>query len=251
VEAAAAPGGPVIASLNTVGVSVTVPGVPFGVYYVRVRAINGSGQSGPSNEVVVSVGGAGCPAPPLTPVLIVRSVGLQATVSWTSGGGCAPSSWVLYAGSGPGLSDIAIVNMGGGLGLSTPAPAGTYYVRVVGTNASGSAASEELIVRVAANAQTDTALPSTAVGVEVLALQTGLYTGNLVWNDATINLDLFLAASGCPYPLPSGCQLAASTSIGVASEQVSRPVIVGQTYRLWVVNSSLRTTSFTVFSTIQ
>jgi hypothetical protein len=252
VEAAATPGGAVVATLNTAGVSVTVGDVPLGVYYVRVRAANGSGQSAPSNEVVVAVGGAGtgCPAPPLPPVLIVQSVGLQATVSWSSGGGCAPSTYVLYAGSAPGLSDIAVVNMGGSLGLATPAPPGTYYVRVIGTNPSGSAVSEELTVRVAVNAQTDTALPNTAVGVEVLALQTGLYTGTLLWNDATINLDLFLAASGCPYPLPSGCQLAASTSIGVASEQVSRPVIVGQTYRLWVVNSSLRTTSFTVFSNI-
>ena len=215
VEAAVTPGGPVVATLNHPGLSISVPNVPAGVYYVRVRGINGSGQSAPSNEVVVSVGGAGegCPALPLPPVLIVRSVGLQANVSWMSSGGCAPSSYVLYAGSAPGLSDIAVVNAGGSLGLATPAPAGTYYVRVVGTNASGSAASGELTLRVAANAQTDTALPSTAVGVDVLALQTGLYLGALVWNDPSINLDLFLAASGCPYPLPSGCQLAASNAI--------------------------------------
>ena len=252
VEAAVTPGGPVVATLNHPGLSISVPNVPAGVYYVRVRGVNGSGQSAPSNEVVVSVGGAGegCPAPPLPPVLIVRSVGLQATVNWSSAGGCAPSSYVLYAGSGPGLSDIAIVNMGGALGLATVAPAGTYYVRVVGTNPSGSAVSEELTVRVAVNAETNTALPNTAVGVEVAVLQSGLYTGTLVWNDASINLDLFLAATGCPFPLPSGCQLAASNGIGVATEQVSRPVTVGQTYRLWVVNFSLRTTSFTVFTNI-
>jgi len=55
VEAASAPGGPVIASLpvgSTTAVSVPAPP---GTYYVRVRALNGCGPGQASNEVTVQV----------------------------------------------------------------------------------------------------------------------------------------------------------------------------------------------------
>ena len=55
VEAASAPGGPVIASLplgSTTAVSVPAPP---GTYYVRVRALNGCGPGQASNEVPVQV----------------------------------------------------------------------------------------------------------------------------------------------------------------------------------------------------
>jgi len=38
-----------------VGASLTVPGVPPGRYYVRIRSVNGTGVGAPSNEAVVDV----------------------------------------------------------------------------------------------------------------------------------------------------------------------------------------------------
>jgi hypothetical protein len=174
VEASVIPGGPVVASLPIATPTLTVPNVPQGVYYVRVRAVSGGLQSPPSNEVVVAVTG-GCPAPPLPPRLIVRAAGLDVTLGWGSSGGCAPTSYVVLAGSGPGLSDIAQVNAGGQLGLSAVAPAGTYYIRVVGTNSFGSASSEEMIARVAVNNVTDTIQPLNALFFDITLTQTGSY----------------------------------------------------------------------------
>jgi hypothetical protein len=248
VEASVIPGGPVVASLPIATPTLTVPNVPQGVYYVRVRAVSGGLQSPPSNEVVVAVTG-GCPAPPLPPRLIVRAAGLDVTLGWGSSGGCAPTSYVVLAGSGPGLSDIAQVNAGGQLGLSAVAPAGTYYIRVVGTNSFGSASSEEMIARVAVNNVTDTIQPLNALFFDITLTQTGSYLATLVWNDASIDLDLYLATAGCPYP-PTGCTLAISDQNGVNTEVVSLPVRAGEVYRLWVDNFTNRTTSFTISNVV-
>jgi hypothetical protein len=249
VEAAVAPGGPQVASLPVSGTTLTVPNVPAGTYFVRVRTLNSSGPSAASNEVTVSVTGSGCPAPPLAPTLIVRSSGFQASVNWSSSGGCAPTSYTLFAGSGPGLSDVVVVNAGGQLGLSATAPPMTYFVRVLGTNAFGSAMSQELPLRVAANAQSDTVAPNGAVAFDIVVTQTGSYLGTLQWDDPTIDLDLYLTTAGCPYP-PQGCLLGISDANGTNTEQVSRQVVAGESYRLWVDNFTPRTTSFTIFSAV-
>src|SRR5262245_47440372 len=103
VEASFAPGGPVIAALPVVGTSLTVPNVPNGTYFVRVRALNGGVQSAPSNEVTVSVASTGCPGPPTAPIVSIGATGLQANASWSTGPGCPATSYVLQAGSAPGL----------------------------------------------------------------------------------------------------------------------------------------------------
>lgn len=248
VEASAIPNGPIVASLAVAATSLTVPNVPTGTYYVYVRAQNASGL-GPISAVITVVVTGGCPGPPVAPRLIARSVAFLATLSWGSGGGCAPTSYTLLAGTGPGLSNVAQANMGGQLGLSATAPAGTYYVRVVGANAWGSAVSEDLAVRLAANAQTDTLLPNNAVFFDVTMTATGTYTASLVWDDATLDLDLYFTSPGCSYP-PTGCLLAISDRVGVNNEQISFGVQAGQVYRIWVDNLTQRTTSFAIFSTI-
>jgi hypothetical protein len=247
VEASLTPGGPIIATLSVAGTTLFVPNVPTGTYFVRVRAANGVATS---NEVTVAVGTSGCPAPPLPPALRVRSAGLLATVSWASGGGCAPTSYTLFAGSAPGLSDIAVVNAGGQLGLSANAPAGTYFVRVLGTNAFGSALSQELTLRVAPNAESDTLNPNEAVRLPRQLLRSGTYQAAMTWGDPTINLDLYIASPGCASFPPTGCALASSTSTNSNSETVALAVNAGQTLELWVGNFSNRTTTFTIFSTL-
>ena len=54
IEAGSAPGLSDLATLPVGNVTRFVTTPPPGVYYVRVRAINGRGPSGPSNEIVVS-----------------------------------------------------------------------------------------------------------------------------------------------------------------------------------------------------
>jgi hypothetical protein len=250
VEASFTPGGPVIATLPVLGPPLMVPNVPLGTYFVRVRALNGSGISGPSNEVTVAVGTTGCPATPLPPALRVQSIAQQATVNWGSSGGCAPTNYTLFAGSAPGLSNVAVVNAGGQLALSATAPSGTYYVRVVGANAFGSAGSQELTVRVAPNAETYTLIANEAARVARQPLLSGSYQVNLVWDDPTINLDIYLTTPGCTTFPPTACQLGSSLATNTNTEQIIRNVTAGQNYELWIANLSDRTTSFTIFNTI-
>jgi hypothetical protein len=129
--------------------------VPPGTYYVRVRAIGLDGESEPSNEVIVAVGSVGaCTAPPGAPSGLTAIVNLSlVTLRWQPGGGCAAGSYTLYAGSTPGLSNVAIVNLGPALTLTASAPAGTYYVRVQAHNAFGSSAhSNEIVVQIGGGA---------------------------------------------------------------------------------------------------
>ena len=114
----------------------SVPGVPPGVYYVRLVATNAGGASGPSNEVTLTVVAPAVPAAPMlnAPVVSGRTV----TFSWTPGaGGGAPTSYLLMAAVTPGGPAIASVPVSG-TGLSVPGvPPGTYYVRVSGVNSVG------------------------------------------------------------------------------------------------------------------
>lgn len=58
LEAGTAPGASNVGSVNVGNTSAfTAPNVPQGTYYGRLRAINACGTSGPSNEVLVTVGG--------------------------------------------------------------------------------------------------------------------------------------------------------------------------------------------------
>jgi hypothetical protein len=148
LEAGTVPGATNVASAVLGAVSsYAATDVPPGTYYVRVRAIDGSGQSEPSNEIVVSVGPA-CAVAPNPPVLAPAVVsGNLVRLAWMQGGGCVATNFTIHAGSGPGLSNLATVNAGGALELSASAGAGTYYVRAVAMNASGaSLASNEITV---------------------------------------------------------------------------------------------------------
>jgi predicted phage tail protein len=121
-----------------------VEGVPNGLYYVRVRAVNALGVSQPSNEVEVLVG---CIAPPAAPTAPVATVsGNTVSLQWTAAAQAA--SYIVEAGSAPGLADFAAIpstttSLGGAV------PSGTYYVRVRGVNQCGTGtASEEIVVTV-------------------------------------------------------------------------------------------------------
>ncbi len=120
---------------------------PRGVFVVRVRAVSACGASAASNDVVLGVGDA--ELPPGAPEDFTAVVnGSAVTFSWAAPvtGGVA-GGYILEAGSGPGLSDIARVPVNGTTLTAPHVPAGTYFVRVRGLNNTGLGdASEELQV---------------------------------------------------------------------------------------------------------
>ncbi|HUE86527.1 MAG TPA: fibronectin type III domain-containing protein [Vicinamibacterales bacterium] len=152
VEASLSPGGASIAAFLVLDTSLVRTAVPNGVYYLRVRGGNAEGISAASNQVVVSVPGGGvpCPSPPEAPTNLSATVSNNlVTLTWNPpAGGCAPTTYVVQAGSAASLSDLAVFTAGGTT-LAVSAPPGAYFVRVVAFNAfGGSLASNELTVLV-------------------------------------------------------------------------------------------------------
>lgn len=169
VEAALSPGGLPVSSLAAARSPVVVPNVPNGVYYVRVRAVDASGVSGASNEVIVVVpsGGACTFAPNPPRNLTGMANGNLVNLFWSAPiGECSPTSYVVHAGTAPASSNITVANVGLATSLSAAAPGGTYYVRVVAVNVYGaSPASNEIVVVVGSGG--GSGISATAGGVVV------------------------------------------------------------------------------------
>jgi hypothetical protein len=143
VEASSAPGGPAnLANFNTGNAltSLVVPDVPAGVYYVRIRALDASGASAPSNEVQVVVGGVAggsCPSAPRG-LSIVSLTGGTVTLGWSPPSAGAPTSYVIQAGSSPNGADLANfdTNSTALTLVASNVPAGSYFVRVYARSSS-------------------------------------------------------------------------------------------------------------------
>jgi hypothetical protein len=120
-------------SLSTVFMA---PGIPNGTYFVRVKSRNSVGTSGPSNEITIT-GAAACTVVPGAPAnFVAMASGFVASFQWAAASG-NPTSYVLEAGSSPGATNVASVDVGLTTQFATPAPAGTYFVRVRARNACG------------------------------------------------------------------------------------------------------------------
>ena len=120
VEAGTTPGGTQLGRFP-VGTQTSAGAVLApGTYCVRVVA-----QPGTASEETCFTVTAG--APPGRVTADVR--GGQVTLRWLPAPGGA-SSYVVAVGSRPGAADIAVADVGPTDGVSTPAPPGTYYVRV-------------------------------------------------------------------------------------------------------------------------
>jgi hypothetical protein len=120
---------------------------PSGTFFVRLRALNGAGDSRASNEIRLVVGGApALPAPPDD--VQVEAQGGTAVFRWAAPvDGGVPSQFVLDAGSAPGLSNIAAgLPVGAGFAFAAGAPNGTYFVRLRSVNGAGSSASSNEVV---------------------------------------------------------------------------------------------------------
>jgi hypothetical protein len=133
--AGTAPGRSDVGYATTTGTSLVVPGVPNGIYYIRVVAHGGGGSSAPTPDFTVNVG----VNPPETPVNVMGATGVggHVHITWQpSPTGSAPSGYRVLAGYAPGttLFDIPVsqpVLAGAGV------PAGRYFVRIVAVNGAG------------------------------------------------------------------------------------------------------------------
>ena len=164
IEAGSGPGLANLANFSTGNTATTFAagGVGNGTYYVRVRATNSVGTSGPSNEAIMIVGGGGCTAPPgaAAGLTITQNSGGSVAFRWSAAQG-GPTTYILEAGSAPGLANLATVDIGGtGTTFATSGVgAGTYYVRVRARNACGASGPSNEVVLVVA----PTVPPQTAV----------------------------------------------------------------------------------------
>jgi hypothetical protein len=130
------------ATLVPVGLvsELTAPNIAPGVYFVRVRAANAVGLGAPSNVAQLAVG------LPAAPQLIAQQTNANPiALSWSGGAGA--DRYMLSAGSSPGASDLAVVNMGRATQIVAPVPQGVrFYVRVAAVNGYGVASSNEVSV---------------------------------------------------------------------------------------------------------
>lgn len=109
--------------------------VPFGSYFVRLRAQNGCGTSSTSNEAFFLAGVSGTPAAPQDLRLTLTSN--LATAAWNLAPGApAPEAFIVEAGSALGLADLGTAEVSGQFySVTVPRPGpGIYYVRIKARN---------------------------------------------------------------------------------------------------------------------
>lgn len=135
VVASLAPGGPLVAQLPVGTQTSLTVAAPDGTFYIRVVAVvNGAPVS--SNEIRVDI------APPALPVapqaLAAVVAGSVITFTWQPPPGSLVAGYVLEAGTGPALTNLATLPLGNATSFSSPpVPNGNYYVRVRARNATG------------------------------------------------------------------------------------------------------------------
>jgi predicted phage tail protein len=155
IEAGSAAGQTNIANFDTGSTATTLAvfNVPSGTYFVRVRAVNSGGASAPSNEFQLVVVGGTNPCVVLSPPLGLTGnvIGNTVILEWTPPSSCAPTTYVIQAGSAPGLSNLANFSTGSTAVTFTASNVGpgTYFIRVLSSaNGLVSTASNEVTVTV-------------------------------------------------------------------------------------------------------
>lgn len=161
--------------LNSPAPAATFSNVPAGTYFVRVRAQNITGTSGPSPEASVVVGACAAPGPPRT--LTSQSADTSVALQWLAPTTGVTQGYQLVAGSQPGLSNLATIPLPvSPTAFAATAPFGTYFVRVHATNVCGAGTSSNEITLVV---QPCTAAPSAPTNLR--ATVTGAQV-SLLWD---------------------------------------------------------------------
>ncbi|MCC7176865.1 MAG: hypothetical protein IT177_00570 [Acidobacteria bacterium] len=116
---------------------------PPGRYWGRIRAVNAAGASAPSGELLIDVDATDSPcysATPLAPANLAASVvGGVVTLTWQQpDAGPVSNTQRIVVGTASGLDNLGAIGVPGpATSLTTTAPPGTYYVRVIGLNSCG------------------------------------------------------------------------------------------------------------------
>ena len=146
LEAGASPGATFVQQ-PTADQRLVVTGVLPGRYFARVRAVNANGAGPASDDVLVTIAGAGSP-PTTAPVNLVGWMsGPRLTLTWGAPPSAAGISARRPAGSATGLTDLACLGVNARALTFIPVAAGYYFVRVRAMNARGlGPASNEVLV---------------------------------------------------------------------------------------------------------
>jgi hypothetical protein len=119
-----------------------------GTYYFRIVTVSPSGQRIAATAGRMVVVGPPPPPPPGAPTLSGDALTNPVALRWSPGAGGAPTSYTVVAGTTPGGSELVVAGMGLATAITANAPVGTtVYVRVIASNAGGSAVSNELQIR--------------------------------------------------------------------------------------------------------
>lgn len=150
VEAGTASGASNVATVGVTHRNFAFEAVPPGFYFLRVRALFAGLISAPTAETMIVVGGV--PSPPGAPQGFAASVaGTTVSFTWSAPLVGTPSSYVLEAGSAPGLANLAVLDTGNNVTsyVVSNVPPGTYYVRLRARNAYGSSvvSAEQVVTR--------------------------------------------------------------------------------------------------------
>ena len=180
---------------NSTQTSIVFPGVPPGIYYLRVRARNILGTSSPSNEIVATSGAV--PSAPTS--LTATATGSTVTLQWSAPTSSEPvTTYILEAGSGPGQSNLAtfVTNSTVPGATFNGVPPGVYYVRVRARNVVG------------------TSPPSNEVSVNVACPQPSPPT-NLAFTKGGGGQVTFTWQAPASGPSPTGYRISAGTAAGL------------------------------------
>lgn len=143
LEVGSAPGLANLASLPLAGATTSLQlTAPAGRFWARLRAAQGGALSTPTPEMFIAAAPddvAICGGSPYAPDTLTASVsGGVVLLTWqVPVGGIAPVAYRLVAGTAPGASDIATIDVGAVTAFSSPAPRGRYYVSIASVDACG------------------------------------------------------------------------------------------------------------------
>lgn len=148
VAAGLAPGQTIAVLPVPVAAQSSVQNVPPGTYFARMLAVGPGGTSQPSNEVQITVSAATC-LPPTAPSLQGQATGSTVSLTWSAVAGAV--GYQLAVATGPGGSAVHSQAFGATqTSVTYPGvPAGTYYAKVMASNACGQATSAETPITVA------------------------------------------------------------------------------------------------------
>lgn len=134
--------------VNAPATSTSVPNVPAGTYFLRARAQNLLGTSGPSTETSVTVGA--CTPPGAPSGFSASSNDTAVALQWTAPATGVVQGYQLTAGTAPGLANLASIALPATpTAFAAAVPYGSYFVRVQATNICGvSAPSNEQLLTV-------------------------------------------------------------------------------------------------------